>query len=278
MNNSSFDKPLISIIFVNYNGIAYTRGAVLSVLRHSQNSEVIVVDNCSTDDSVKALRNDFSSLTILSLHENRGFGYGCNRGAEAAKGKYLFFLNNDTLLSEDTPEILSSFLEKNPSVGACGPKLLNPDGTFQVSFGLDPSFVNEYIVRRWQHPRKSAREAIMSSLERRYAQGKVDWVTGAALMIRKDVFRKLNGFDESFFMYFEDADLCKRIRETGYSVIYLPKTSLIHLRGQSAKDSTSAIDLEYRRSQLYYYGKHRSPVAVLALRLYLALRSLLQKM
>ncbi len=277
MNNPPLEKPLISIIIVNYNGIAYTRDAVLSVFRHSQNSEVIVVDNCSTDDSVEALRNEFSSLTVLSLNENRGFGYGCNRGAEAAKGKYLFFLNNDTLLSEDTPAVLASFLEKNPTVAACGPKLLNGDGTFQLSFGLDPSIVNEWIVRRWQYPRKRARGAIMSSLERRYAYAKVDWVTAAALMMRKAVFQQLNGFDESFFMYFEDVDLCKRIRDMNFSVMYVNMSSLTHLRGQSAKDGSSAINLEYRRSQIYYYRKHRSAIALLLLRLYLGLRPLLQK-
>jgi hypothetical protein len=277
MNDNSREKPLISIIIVNYNGIAHTRQAVLSVLRHSLNSEIIVVDNCSTDDSVEALRNEFSSLIVLSLNENRGFGYGCNRGAEGAKGKYLFFLNNDTLLSEDTPAILASFLEKNPTVAACGPRLLNPDGTFQLSFGLDPSLANEWIVRRWQHPRKSAREETMSSLERRYANAKVDWVSGAALMMRKGVFQKLNGFDESFFMYFEDVDLCRRIRDTSFSVLYVNMTSVTHLLGQSAKDGTSAINLDYRRSQIHYYRKHRSSVALLLLRLYLALRPFIQR-
>lgn len=277
MNNISVEKPLISIIIVNHNGIAYTREAVRSILLHSQNSEVIVVDNCSTDDSVETLKNEFSSLTVLALDDNRGFGYGCNRGAEEAKGKYLFFLNNDTLLSENTPSILASFLEKNPNVAACGPKLLNPDGTFQLSFGLEPSLINEWIVRQWQHPRKSEREAIMSSLERRYAHAKVDWVSGAALMMRKDVFQKLNGFDESFFMYFEDADLCRRIRDTSFSVMYLNMTSVTHLLGQSTKDGTSAKNLDYRRSQIYYYRKHRSAVALLLLSLYLALRPFIQR-
>jgi len=267
----------VSVVIVNYNGYEHTRNAVLSILQYSAGSEIIVVDNCSTDGSGRVLQKEFPQTTVIIEAENRGFGFGCNRGAEAAKGKYLFFLNNDTLLSEDSPLILAAYLEKNPAVGACGPKLLNQDGTFQISFGLEPSILNEWIVKHWQHPRKTGRGAISASLEQRYAGGKIDWVTAAALMMRKDLFERLNGFDESFFMYFEDAELCKRIREMGYSVVYLNTTSVTHLRGQSAKDGTSSINREYRRSQIYYYRKHRSLAAQLILRMYLAVRPLLQK-
>ena len=272
MDDTQGGSPFASIIIVNYNGLAYTQEAVLSILKYSQSSEIIIVDNCSTDESAETLAEEFSSLKIISLNENRGFGYGCNRGAEAAKGKYLFFLNNDTLLTEDTPAILTSYLETNPTVAACGPKLLNRDGSFQVSFGLDPSLVNEWIVRRWQRPSKRASGASVHSLERRYAGAKVDWVTAAALMMRTDVFRQLDGFDETFFMYFEDADLCRRVRQLNYSVRYLTMTSVVHFRGQSAKEGSSIINREYRRSQINYYRKHRSPIVMGVLKAYLAVR------
>jgi GT2 family glycosyltransferase len=262
----------VSVVIVNYNGYDHTRNAILSVLQHSAESEIIVVDNCSTDGSGGLLQKEFHQLTVIIGDENKGFGFGCNRGAEAAKGKYLFFLNNDTLLSEDTPAILASFLEKDPTVAACGPKLLNPDGTFQVSFGLDPSLVNEWIVRGWQRPRKGAREAIMSSVERRYAHAKVDWVTGAALMVRKDVFQKLNGFDESYFMYFEDADLCKRIRILGFDIFYYAQASLTHFAGLSVKERKTEVSVEYRRSQLRFYDKFHSLAERICLRLFLLVK------
>jgi hypothetical protein len=262
----------VSVVIVNHNGYDHTRNAILSVMQHSAESEIIVVDNCSTDGSGGVLQKEFPQLAVITEDENRGFGFGCNRGAEAAKGKYLFFLNNDTLLSEDTPAILASFLSKNLTVAACGPKLLNPDGTFQVSFGLDPSLRNEWIVRRWQHPRKSAHDAVMSSLERRYAHAKVDWVTAAALMMRTDVFWKLNGFDESFFMYFEDADLCKRGRALGFDIFYYAQTSLIHFAGQSVKDRRTEVSIEYRRSQLRFYDKYRSLAERISLRLFLFIK------
>jgi hypothetical protein len=200
---------------------------------------------------------------------NRGFGYGCNRGAEAATGKYLFFLNNDTLLSEDTPAILASVLEKNPTVAACGPKLLNADGTFQLSFGFDPSIVNEWKVRRMQRRVRNRDQQYGLLLEKRFANKKVDWLTGAALMLRKDVFEKANGFEEMFFMYFEDADLCRRIRVLGFEIRYVPQTSVIHLLGRASNSDQSKVSVEYRKSQLYYYGKHTSIISTQLLRLYL---------
>jgi GT2 family glycosyltransferase len=272
---NSPEQPVVSVIFVNYNGRRCTREAVLSVLRYSPGSEIIVVDNCSTDGSVEAFKKEFSSLIVLPLDSNRGFGFGCNRGAEAAKGRYLFFLNNDALLSEDTPTILASFLEEHPTVAACGPRLLNPDNSFQLSLGLDPGIVDEWTMRSWQKHLRMNTPGFALQLEERFAGAKVDWVSGAALMIRRDVFRRLEGFDESFFMYFEDADLCRQIRGLGYDVAFVNATSVVHLLGQSAKDRKSVVALEYRKSQLRYYQKHLSPFSVLLLRFYLFLRRLL---
>lgn len=273
MSTHSLEEPLVSIIIVNYNGIACTREAVLSILRFSRNSEVVVVDNCSADNSVDALRNEFPAIKVISLTENKGFGYGCNRGADAARGRYFFFLNNDTVLTQDTPSALSAYMDENTRVGGCGPKLLHADGTYQLSFGLDPSFRNEWTVRRWQQRSRNKDAALHASLEQQYGNNKVDWVTGAALMVRKDVFQRVGGFDESFFMYFEDADLCRRIRELGFDIMYLTGSTLIHLSGESAKKRKAIVDLEYRRSQVRYYRKHRSAISALLVWLYVQLRS-----
>jgi len=274
MNNNALEKPLVSIIIVNYNGIAYTRGAVLSIRRHSPSSEIIVVDNCSTDGSVEALKDELSPLTVLSMKKNKGFGYGCNRGAEAATGKYLFFLNNDALISENTPNILASFLETHPTVAACGPRLMNHDGSFQLSIGLDPSLFSEWTIRRWQ--RQSNAGELLSNINRKFADKPVDWITGAALMVRRDVFERIGGFDESFFMYFEDADLCRRIRNLGLEVLYIPQTSLTHLGGRSYGNTNKKIDYEYRRSQLRIYDKSQPLFARLVIRLYLLAKFILK--
>ncbi len=265
---------MVSIIIVNFNGLAHTRNALRSILRHSPTSEAIVVDNCSSDGSASALRSEFPSMVIHAAPRNGGFAFGCNRGAELAKAKYLFFMNNDALLTEDTPSILASYLDANPSCVAVGPRLLNLDGSFQLSLGLEPSISGEWSTRRWQRISKHSPEQLSSMIDRRYAKKMVDWITGAALMMRKDVFTEIGGFDESYFMYFEDVDLCRRIRNAGHEVRYNPETSMIHLVGQSANKEKTRVSREYRASQLRYYRKHHSGIAVGLLRLYLVLKSL----
>lgn len=272
MNNSSFEKPLISIIIVNYNGFEYTRTAVKSVLRFSPNSEIIVVDNHSTDGSPDLLAKEFRDIQVVPLKENRGFGYGNNRGAESARNKFLFFLNNDTYLTEDTPSALAAVLEGNENIGACGPKLLNADSSYQLSMGFDPSIKNEWAVRRMQQRVRNRDTAYVSRLERRFGNNDVDWLTGAALMVRKVVFDAVGGFDEGFFLYFEDADLCRRIRERGYAIKYVPTSSLVHLLGRSSDEALHRISQEYRKSQVRYYRKHASAVSLWLLRLYLKYR------
>lgn len=273
MNINSLEKPLISIIIVNYNGLEYTRNAVRSILRYSPQSEIIVIDNGSTDGSPESLAREFPEIKLKVMTENRGFGYGNNRGVEQASGKFLFFLNNDTYLVEDTPSRLASVLQEDATVGICGPKLLNRDGTFQLSFGLDPSIVNEWIVRRMHRRIKKRDAAYASELEMRYENKHVDWLTGASLMVRREAFEAVGGFDEAFFMYFEDADLCRRIRERGFAIRYLPSTSLIHLVGQSSERALSRTSGEYRKSQIHYYRKHLSVFSAGMLRLYLLCRN-----
>ena len=274
-SNSSLERPLVSIIFVNYNGLNDTRKAVLSVLQYSPGSEIIIVDNCSTDGSVESLRVEFPQLTILSLAENKGFGNGCNRGSEKATGKYLFFLNNDALLLDDAPGVLASFLDAHSTVAACGPRLINEDRSFQLSFGPDPSIINEWTTRHKQRALRGGNGKLADSLERRYGKPRVDWISGAAMMIRREIFTTLGGFDELFFMYFEDADLCRRIRNSGFDIVYYSESSIVHLICQSGKKDGGRISSEYRKSQMHYYEKHLSIVSVQLLRIYLILKSFL---
>lgn len=263
----------VSVIIVNFNGLKYTRWAIQSVLRFSPSSEIIVVDNCSTDGSPDLLAKEFATIQVISLKENRGLGFGNNRGVEGARNKFLFFLNNDTYLTEDTPSALAAVLEGNNNIGACGPKLLNTDASYQLSFGLDPSIKNESTVRRMQQRVRNRDTIYVSGLERRFGNKDVDWLTGAALMVRKDVFDMVGGFDEGFFLYFEDADICRRIRDQGYAVRYATTTALVHLLGQSSHGLSREISQEYRKSQIRYYRKHASVFSLALLRLYLAHRA-----
>jgi N-acetylglucosaminyl-diphospho-decaprenol L-rhamnosyltransferase len=260
----------ISVVLVNHNEFERTRNAVASVQQCSPESEIIVVDNGSTDGSVESLRREFPGVRLVPLPENRGFGAGNNKGAAVALGEFLFFLNADTLLLEDTPNLLVRLLESNPTVAACGPKVANEDHTFQISFGLDPSLLNEWKVRRIRRRLDRRDPSVQRRLESRFStEREVDWITGAALMIRRDVFKKVGGFDERFFMYFEDADLCRRVRNLGFKILYAPGTQVIHFGGNKELSPASKITLEYRRSQLHYYRKHVGVIGYSLLRFYL---------
>ncbi len=187
-----------------------------------------------------------------------------------AKGDILLFLNNDTITTTDfVSRVLREFGE-DPLLGIAGPRLLNADGSFQLSGGDLPTFAVEIrdkllhgLVDRKLGPALNFAER--QSIKKRNAE----WVTGAALFIRADLFGRLGGFDERFFMFFEDKDLCLRARDAGYSVRYIAEASLIHLRGGSSGGVSDKIRTAYRESQRAYYEKHRPRHERLLLRMYL---------
>ncbi len=257
---------MISIIIVNYNGKDQTCACLQSLRSVSPTLEyeVILVDNCSTDGSVELFRQRYPDVTILAQKSNEGFGRANNIGARAARGEYLFFINNDTMFLHDIVTPLREFMENHESAGVAAPMLLNPDETFQMSWGYFPSIINEMHTK--------INTAQMTNIPDDRSPKRVDWVSFAAVMIRRLVFEKVNGFDEHFFMYFEDSDFCYRIYKQRYYTYWLPELSLIHYKGKSYTQSDTHIFEEYRKSQLYYYGKHRMKIEKLILRIILAMK------
>ncbi len=259
-------SPLLSIILVNYRGKEFTIQCLRSLYAHQLSFpfEIIVVDNHSDDGSVDVIRRSFPRVTILELPENKGFGFANNEGAAKARGEYLFFLNNDTEIENDCFTPIINFFSTRTHVGIVGPKLVYGDGSFQLSFGKFPTLLNEYQTKRLL---KRERRLVPPTQPQQ-----VDWVTGAALCIPKLLFTSIGGFDQHYFMYFEDADLCKRVSNEGYSVWYIPALGIVHHKGKSYTQSSERITVEYRKSQLYYYQKHCSIVETLLLKIYLFLK------
>ncbi len=263
----------VSVIIVNYNRLDLTKRSIESVVKYVPDCEVIVVDNNSTESGIEKLSEDVPQVKIIRLTRNYGFGYGNNRGAEIAIGEYLFFLNNDAYFVEDTPQILSAYLDDNKNVGVVGPKLIFPDHKYQLSFGWEPSIINESRTRRLQKGLNKSYDKYLNIVTRRYNKiSEVDWVTGAALMIRRKLFEDIRGFDEKYFMYFEDSDLCKRIKNLGYKICYYPGTTVVHQTNATVK-GIETINFEYRKSQLYYYKKHLSLISRMLLLTYLFLKT-----
>ncbi len=250
--------PRLSVIVLQYNKPDLTRECLWSFfdlcgMRH----EVILVDNASTDPQAAAVAAEFPPVRLLRRPTNDGFGAGNNAGAQGARGDILLFLNNDTVCTMDLASPVLEFFDAHPEVGIVGPRLLNRDGSLQLSCGALPSIGREVVDkviahgvdRRWNPALAVARRAHAST-------GRRGWVTGAALFIRAELFRSLKGFDPAYFMFFEDKDLCLRAAHAGSEVWHYADASVMHLRGSSTNERTNAY---YRASQRYYYQCHRPP-------------------
>jgi N-acetylglucosaminyl-diphospho-decaprenol L-rhamnosyltransferase len=261
-----------SIILVNYNGSKFLHECLNSIKEYVNSGiyEVIIVDNFSTDDSVQIIKENFPSFKLICSEDNLGFGKANNLAVRHSQGEHLLFLNTDTILIEDTPKILSDYLTYNQNVAVVGSRLTFRDGSYQLSCGKLPNLAVEFLYKLRAELDRKWHDTFSNFYNKLYSQElEVGWVTGACMMIRRDVFEKLEGFDESFFMYFEDVDICKRVRDLGLKVVYYPKTSLIHLLGGSGQSVGKKINTYYRNSQIYYYQKHLGSTQIKILKLYL---------
>jgi len=231
---------LISIVIVNYRVTDYL-ARTLASLRQADlygRSEVIVVDNASQDDSKATITAAFPEISWIGLKHNIGFGKACNVGAQSARGTFLLLLNPDTLVSKNTLTACVEFFDSHPAAGIMGPKIINPDGSLQVSC-------------RRSFPSPSVAFYRLSGLSRLFPKSKrfgrynlnyldpetvaeVDAVSGSFMFAPLSLFRECNGFDETFFMYGEDLDLCYRVQEKGRKVWYNPATQIVHFKGRSA--------------------------------------------
>ena len=250
----------VSIIIVNYNTLSLTRECIDSIFSFTKRIafEVILVDNNSNDGSKEFFQQD-NRITYIYENENHGFGVANNIGAKVAVGKYLFFLNSDTILFEDSIYYLFSFLEDTKNAVICGGNLVSkdklPTSSFERFFPSISHAINELLVKipgKILYGKNTTFNYSKKPL-------KVAYVSGADLMIKKSDFEILNGFDENFFMYFEETDLCKRASKVG-SIYSVPSASIIHLGGQSSKDSPKLpsekkLKIQHK-SSLYFLQKH----------------------
>jgi hypothetical protein len=250
---------MISTVIVQYNHPELTRRAIESLRQHHRNEpEIVVVDNGSSLPDARPATEHLSGCSLIFNPDNEGFGAANNSGAHESRGDLLLFLNNDTLVHTEILSRIESYFAENPSCGAAGLQLLNTDGTLQYSTGKFPT-----IWAEWHMSRRHNLYDNPDNVRR-------DWVSGAALAVRRTVFEDVGGFDERYFMYFEDVDLCARIRRAGHEIHYLTRIRVEHLGGGSQPGGIPpSVQVEYRRSQLLYYSRHASVIDNVLLRVYL---------
>jgi GT2 family glycosyltransferase len=270
MNGSGADPPRaaydVSAIIVNHNGAALLPRC-LAALRDATSSldvQIVIVDNGSTDGSVDLPSLGDEHTTVLRLGANLGFARSNNLGAAAATGRNWLLLNTDCFLMPNAVEILVSRLEHERSCAVVGPRLINADGTLQPSAHNFPSPLVFFVEQ--SHLWKALRHvpAVRVSLASPHARSvQVDWLAGACLVLRPGAFREVGGFDERFFMYSEETDLCMRLHKHGYTVMLEPRAQAVHLGGGSSLDPTLVVT--FFESLYLFYRLHFSRRRRLAL-------------
>lgn len=262
-------RPAVSAVIVHFGSVDYTAQVVrrLQSFAGPDEYEIIVVDNAA---ETPFPGGDFPRVHTLRLEENSGYGAACNHGAAASRGRNIFILNNDLDFPENPLPALLGELAAHPRCGAVGPALRFPDGRFQLSWGDDPTLLAEFRERRRQlESRGGGGEALRKrETDSRRARA-VDWITGACMLIPREAWDTVGGFDEAYFFYFEDVDLCRRLRRAGYEIRYLPDAEVVHFGGGSSAPADPRIMTWYRREQLRYYARNNSPLSFVLLKRYL---------
>ena len=264
----------LSIVVVSWNVRDLLRQSIRSALaapRPEGGLELIVVDNGSSDGSVEMVRSTFPQVRLIANQENRGFPAANNQGIAVARGRHVFLLNPDTEVVGDALRTMVGYADAHPDVGVVGPQLLNPDGTVQSSRRRFPTLATAFFESTWLEPlaprRVLTRYRVLDQPDD--ATLDVDWVDGAALMARREAIEEVGPLDEGFFMYSEELDWCRRFRQAGWRVVYLPTAQIVHHRGKSSEQVVTARHIHFQTSKVRYFRKHHDGAAAGMLRLFL---------
>lgn len=243
------NSPEISVIIVNFNTAELLTKCLQSIQKQKGAAfEIFVVDNASIDDSVHRISTEFEQIHLITNQRNLGFSAANNQAIRNSKGNLLLFLNPDTVVHDGAFHAMLDYLSLNPEVGLAGARIINPDGSHQSS-----------VEHRYPGQRHTKGE--LSGLP-----GKIAWLSGAAIIARGELIEKIKGFDERYFLYGEDIDICLNARKAGYPIGYIPNAIITHWGGQS-EILTPATDvlLKKFKAEIIFYRKHYSEKAVQAI-------------
>ncbi len=278
----------LSVVIVNWNVRELLRRCLHSVAESSKvetpkrlSVQVIVVDNASTDGSVPMLRSEFPQIELIANEENLGFTRANNQGLSISDGRYALLLNPDTEVLDDALGEMVGYMDVHPAVGALGPQLIYADGRVQCSRrrfpGLDTAFLEStFLQQSFPRSRILSRYYVLDRPEDETQE--VDWLVGACLLMRRKALDQVGPLDERFFMYSEEMDWCYRAKRQGWKVVYLPAARVIHHEGKSSEQVLPVRHVQFQRSKVLFFKKHRGGWLAEALRFYLLLTYFWQTM
>jgi GT2 family glycosyltransferase len=267
---------IVTVVIVNWNTADFTRRCIESVAATtSVPYEIVLVDNASSDDSVGLIRASFPWVRLVQNSSNLGFARANNQVLREATTEFVLLLNPDTVVHRGAIDGMVRFLREQPRAAAVGCMLLNEDGSLQPSCRSFPTPL-KHLGEVLRLPRLCRHVPILS---RQYVLAwkhdevrEVDWVSGAALMMRQEAIRDVGVLDEDYFMYGEELDWCFRARRGGWLIYYMPNAKVTHFGGRSTALAAPAMFVHSYRSLLHFYRKFYSPVSVAWLRSVIALR------
>ena len=251
----------LSIVIVNYQTFELTRDAINSILKYSYpfSYEILVVDNASNDDSLKQLQEYFTDkIKFIASEENKGFAYGNNLALRQVNSDYVLLLNSDTIVWENTLENIYNYMEKHSDVGACGCRVRLKNGELDKACKRTFPNVKNSFFRLFHIPTKSKDDNYNLTDLPDDEVYEIDCLTGAFMFVRNEALENAGLFDETFFMYGEDIDLCYRIKKEGWKIIYYGKDSITHLKGSSSKKQKNKLIYEFYHAMYIYYKKHHA--------------------
>jgi len=270
----------VSIVIVSFNTRDVLRDCLHSAYRElgSLRVQIIVVDNASTDGSCSMVEHEFPGVLLIRSKVNLGFGPANNLGFQSAGGRYIVLLNSDAFLSEGSLQRSVAHMDATPRAGLGGGRLIGRDGSWQPSARMFPTVFGDLLILSGLAAR-FPRSRFFGRADRTWASpmeaAVVDWVPGAYSIIRAEALRSVGSFDPRFFLYYEEVDLCKRIKNEGYSIWYWPDIAIVHIGGESSRQvralqlsqTGAQLTLWRMRSMLLYYRKHHGLSAWLAMAL-----------
>jgi GT2 family glycosyltransferase len=271
------EKPVLSIVIVSWNVREDLRECLQSLLGEegsrleSGEIEIIVVDNASTDGTAEMVNLEFPQVKLLVNSQNLGYTKANNIGINHSRGKYILLLNPDTIVHQGALQALIDCAESHPEAGIIGAKLLNPDGSVQRSARSFPDigaglFRNTFLGRLFPN-NPFVRRYLLADFSYDEVR-EVDWVSGAAMLVRRDLIERIGGLDERFWAYCEDVDLCWRAWQAGYKVLFCPNAVITHKVGRSSDQRLVPSLIQHHKSMWLFYLKnyrHRYPLLLFPL-------------